>query len=40
MGKTGSGKSTFISKLATRNYEHAVGHELRSSKFQVALATL
>ena len=33
MGKTGSGKSTFISKLATRNYEHAVGHELRSSKF-------
>lgn len=30
MGKTGSGKSTFISKLAATNYEYAIGHGLRS----------
>ncbi|WZH44107.1 Kinase-like protein [Fusarium acuminatum] len=30
MGKTGSGKSTFISKLAAENYKHAVGHDLKS----------
>lgn len=33
MGKTGSGKSSLISKLALDDYTHAIGHGLQSRKF-------
>ncbi|KAI0893178.1 P-loop containing nucleoside triphosphate hydrolase protein [Annulohypoxylon nitens] len=32
MGKTGCGKSSFISKLAVKDYTGAVGHDLNSEK--------
>ncbi|KAM7207880.1 P-loop containing nucleoside triphosphate hydrolase protein [Naviculisporaceae sp. PSN 640] len=35
MGKTGSGKSSFISSLAVRDYSHAIGHGLASKTQEV-----